>query len=274
MVDTQTLTDIRTAEKTLIDSLSKLFGAGIGLLYLTGLVVVAGHLSRYGIPSFSFIQLQYLIAGGWALFPPVALSSVIPIARRFELRAAPDLPGKSFSWRRFLIAIFLGGIPFAACMILLGIVLTGITFGIGVRLYLFCLVLATCAQIFWRSWRSQEGKETPMLNRSHAGPFYLLLLLTIALIYVVWFSVRVYPLIPFSLGGGKPLTVVFIAGEKRLPDGIVNDISSPRRSVPYKLLTMTEKSYVVLSPEHNEESIEFAKDSVQGMVVLKEPHVP
>jgi hypothetical protein len=36
--------------------------------------------------------------------------------------------------------------------------------------------------------------------------------------YGVWFSSRIYPLIPFSLGGGKPLTVVFIEGEKILQE--------------------------------------------------------
>ena len=114
-----------------------------------------------------------------------------------------------------------------------------------------------------------KEKETVWLNRTHAAPFYLVAVLTIVLGYIAWFSVRLYPLIPFSLGGGRPLSVVFVASEKKFPQGILNDGVS-ERSIPYKLLLETDKSYVVVSPQQNEESIEIARDSVQGIVVLKD----
>ena len=45
-----------------------------------------------------------------------------------------------------------------------------------------------------------------------------------------------------------------------------------KRSIPYQLLVTTDKSYVVLSQDPNEKSIEVNRDSVAGIVVLQEPH--
>jgi hypothetical protein len=91
----------------------------------------------------------------------------------------------------------------------------------------------------------------------------------IVISYAVWFSVRIYPLIPFSLGGGRPLTVVFIEGEKKMPDEIERANTSAKRSVPYKLLISTDRYYIVMSPSPKERSIEVSRDSVAGIVVLE-----
>lgn len=40
------------------------------------------------------------------------------------------------------------------------------------------------------------------------------------------------PLIPFSLGGGKPLTAAFFEGEKKMPDEIQRVDRSAKRSIP------------------------------------------
>jgi hypothetical protein len=58
-------------------------------------------------------------------------------------------------------------------------------------------------------------------------------------------------------------------GEKKLPDVIKSDISL-KRSIPYELLVTTDKSYVVMSPDPNEKSIEVSRDSVAGIIVLEE----
>jgi len=118
------------------------------------------------------------------------------------------------------------------------------------------------------SRQADTKKETWWMNRSHAAPFYLASLLMIVLCYVLWFSVRIYPLIPFSLGGGKPLTVAFIEGEKKMPDELQKTDRSAKRSVPYKLLLATDKSFVVVSPSDKERSVEISRDSVAGLVVL------
>jgi hypothetical protein len=101
-----------------------------------------------------------------------------------------------------------------------------ITRGTIIGCYLLFLSMIIFSQPFWISRRADTEKETWLLNRSHAAPFYLASCSTwrslpmIVLCYTVWFSVRRYPLIPFSLGGGKPLTVAFSEGEKKMPDEI------------------------------------------------------
>jgi hypothetical protein len=107
------------------------------------------------------------------------------------------------------------------------------------------------------------------LNRTHAAPFYLAFLFMIVVSYTVWFAARIYPLIPYSFGGGRPLAIVFIEGEKKMPDEIKRADPSGKRSVPYKLLLSTDKYYVVVSPSPKEKSIELSRDSVAGMIVLE-----
>jgi len=70
------MTDSELAnELRLFESLSKVFAAALGIVYLVGFLVVASYLSRYGVSSFAVLHLQYLIAGTWAIGPPVLLGS-------------------------------------------------------------------------------------------------------------------------------------------------------------------------------------------------------
>jgi hypothetical protein len=264
--------DTQKSDLTILDSLSKCVAVAVGVLYLLGFLVVSAHLSRYGVSSFSVLQLQYLIAGGWVLGPPIVFISFYTGAM-FQERAAPIISGK-FNWRRFLFACLLTAIPIAISSGLL-VAIPGITenftWGMGIRLFLFYLAMWSSGQRLFVSWRVQPEKETWLVNRHHGAPFYLTLLITLVLGYVFWFSARIYPLIPFSLGGGRPLKVAFIVGEKKLPDAIKVDISL-KRSIPYELLVTTDRSYVVLSQDPNEKSIEVSRDSVAGIVVLEELH--
>jgi hypothetical protein len=266
------MTDAHLADDlSLIESLSKLFALLLGSLYLLGFLVVASHLSRYGVSSFSVLHLQYLIAGAWVLVPLMVLAVVNLLPRRFDERVAPAIPGK-FNWRGLVISLFFTGIPFLLFMLILNAALSSVgalTWGILIRPYLFYVVTSNLAQMFWMSWRTETGKETRWMNRSHAAPFYLAFLLVVMLGYTVWFSARIYPLIPFSLGGGRPLTVVFVEGDKKMPEEIQRTEGSIKRSIPYKLLLSTDRYYVVVAPSPKERSLEVSRDSVAGMVVLE-----
>jgi hypothetical protein len=257
-------------ELSLVESLSKLFAASLGSLYLIGFLVVASHLSQYGVSSFTVLQLQYLIAGIWALGPIILHASIGEVERRFSERAAPEVKGK-FNWRRFIVSLFSKGFVSGAFLGLLARipnVADNLTWGVGIRIVLFYVTIWVIAQRFWDSRRVVADKETWWTNRSHAAPYYLTALFVLVLCYAVWFSVRIYPLIPFSLGGGEPLTVAFFEGEKKMPDEIQKPVPSAKRSVPYKLLLATDKYYVVVSPSDKERSLEISRDSVAGVVVL------
>jgi hypothetical protein len=88
-------------------------------------------------------------------------------------------------------------------------------------------------------------------------------------LYVLSFSVSVYSAISPTYGGGRPQRVVFlIEGGIQQTEPLVVD-SSGTRSVPYNLLLTTDSSYFVESPVKSELAIEFKKDSVRGMIVLR-----
>lgn len=258
-------------EFTSVESLSKVFAVSVGVLYLVGFLVVACHVSRYGVSSFSILQIQYLIAGVWVLGPPVIFAALMFISRRFDERAAPEVVGR-FNWRRFVISSTLTGLPslmFIALISLIPSVLEHVSWTMAIRLFLFYWVGVNCAQLFWMSLRADVGAETWWCNRTHAAPFYMGFLFIIVMGYAVWFSARIYPWIPFPLGGGRPLTVAFFEGEKKMPDEIKKADPSAKRSIPYELLLTTDKYYVVVSRAPGEQSLEVNRESVAGMVVLR-----
>ncbi len=260
-------------ELNYLDPIAKAIGLIAGILYLCGFAIVAGHLSRYGVSSFSVIQLQYLIAGSWALVPPIAVMLVQEARRRFDQRASPEVIGK-FNWRRFFISMSLSGIPFGLLVTLVYAsgVPSQMSWWHGVKYYLFFIAIDFTQTLCWTSWRIPKEKEGMFINRD-APLFYLSLFLCLVGLYVVWFSKNIYPLIPYSFGGGRPLTVVFIPGEKKLPDGLKLD-PTLKRSVPYKLLATTDKYYVALSQEPGQLSIELSRDYVAEMIVIAESNRP
>jgi hypothetical protein len=257
-----------TKDLTQIESFSKIFAAALVVLYLLGFIVVARYLSRYGVSSFSVLQLQYLVAGVWVVGPPVVLSLLLQVSQRFDQRAAPLIPG--IGWRRVVITSILTSVPSLFIVLLAAIpnVLVNFNWAMGVKLFLFYAAMVACAQSLWLSLNATPEKETWLFNRSHGAPFYSALLFMAVLTYALWFSGRIYPLIPSSWGGGRPLTIAFIEGDRKMPDEIQKPDPAAKRSIPYKLLLSTDKYYVVVAPTPKELSVEVSRESVAGIVVL------
>jgi hypothetical protein len=255
-----------------IDSFSKTLALAVALLYILGFVVVAGHLTRYGVSTFAVFQIEYLAAGTWVAAPLAMGFAVLRSGQKFSARVFPETP-RSWNWRGFLFEALVGGLPyvgFVALLVSIPGLVENLTWAIGVRLLLFFVGVVNSAELFWRSWRSAPGRETRLINRSHAAPFYFTLTVVLLFGYAVWFSARIYPVIPYSLGGGRPLIVAFVSGQTGLPKVLLHDNSSGT-SAPYKLLTETDKDYIVLSPNAAQESIQISRDSVQGVVILRDP---
>jgi hypothetical protein len=100
--------------------------------------------------------------------------------------------------------------------------------------------------------------------------YYGILCALVFLLYVHYFSTQIYPLIPYSFGGGKPSKVVFLLRPENRGQVPVVPSGDANRSIPYHMLLATDKTYVVLSPDKGEQSIEFNRDTVLGHVVLRE----
>ena len=109
--------------------------------------------------------------------------------------------------------------------------------------------MVTCAQLFLASHQVETARETWWKNRSHAAPFYLATSRwRVGCSFLPMISLPHHPhLIPFPLGGGKPLTVAFFEGEKKMPEEIQRLDPSAKRSIPYKLLMATDKYYTVVA---------------------------
>lgn len=263
-------TDDRNTNRPLFDWLSRFFGVSLGFVYLVGFLVVTRHLSRYGVSSFSIFQLQYLVAGAWVIAPFALMGLMHTASQRFERRAlSVQSEDEEISWRRRLVVAGVTNIPGGLAMCALAVFvgkIEGVSWSTAALLSAFYLALMFSAELLWASWKTP--KHTWWVNRQ-ASPFYATLLISIFLVYVFFFAMRVYPLIPYSLGGGKPLTVAFLLGEKKIPDFLARD-SSSYRSLPYKLLAATDKTFVILPSDPSQTSIEFNRDTVLGVAVLKE----
>jgi hypothetical protein len=250
----------------LIDLGAKVISFSIALTYLIGFLVVAWHLSKYGVSSLSLVHLQYLVAGLWVVLPPgfVALLTLTKDLPTIHLdRSAPKLPW----YGRFaanLITAFPANIVFG---FFIGFLIVNLSTG---KLFyaLFLLVVAGLAiSLFISSLRIPPGATGRLMSRNLA-PFYGGVAVTTAGFYIWLFAVNIYPAIPYEWGGGRPLTVIFLEGDKPLPDGIVKD-GNTRHSIAYKLLVVTEKTYVVVPQPANQKSLQFDRESVQGIIVLK-----
>jgi hypothetical protein len=253
----------------LVELSSKLFAVGVAVVYLVGFLVVSANVYQYGVISLSVFQLQYLIAGGWALGPPIAMAAVFVTALRFEGPTVQRADWLSLL-RLAVLTVLPLMVPIGLLLVLLmyipGVV-ENLTWHLGVVWLFFVAGMVACVRAVWASWRAGAEPETRWLNRRNAAP-YLVVLVMLGLIYVLWFSVRIYPWLPSSLGGGEPLTVAFFPRDKNLPDPLKPDLSTTGRSLHYRLLLMTDKDYVLLSDSPKERSIVLSRDSVSGMVVL------
>jgi hypothetical protein len=254
-------------EQSYANWLAKYVGVFVGFAYSLGFLVVSSHLSHYGVSPLSVLQSQYLVAGAWTIAPPVAFALIQRTTSRFSDRAW-RFP--AVSWRRSVLIPLIAQFPIALLVGAFSLLAGGFgdfTWALFLRVWLCYFVLASAADMAWISLHVSAENERWWLNRQ-ATPFYATLFVLGILVYSLNFGSRVYPLIPYTLGGGKPRTIVFIPGDRQFPIGIVKD-SSSSRSVPYKLLTTTDKSYVVISPNPGEQSIEINRDAVQGIIVLK-----
>jgi hypothetical protein len=263
--------DAQTRERLdVLETFSKALAICLALLYVVGFVVVSSYLLRFGVSSFSVLQLQYLIAGVWVLGPPILYTWLVDSQQQFEVTVAPENSGLNL--RRFFYAFVLTGVPTGIALLLIVSIphlLEGLTWGIGLRFTAFYLATSTAAHLYWKARTAPDEQRTIWKNRTHAARFFLTLLVMLTLGYAVWFSVRIYPLIPFSLGGGRPLTIQFIEGEKGMPDAIQRADTGSKRSISYQLLFSTDHYYVVLSPLASETSMEISRESVAGIIVLK-----
>jgi len=265
-----------------LETFSRFLVLGLGVLYVCGFAVVFLNLSPYEVSfSISLLRAQYIVVGVLACGPIILtglFASWFSFLSATEATISPRVVLKSVAVIAWWFVAGLGVVNFflyefafpfssqsAASTLLLSNFKIFAAFGITVA------VLAYFVASTWTSIRKQlaSGAWTfPQWGRT----FYLVMLcLAIFYVYLASFARFIYPRIPRSAGGGKPLNVTFIL--KAQPNNatpVVIPDSSGNRSVPYKLLLETDQRYIVISPDPKERAIEFSRDAVIGFVVLEQ----
>src|SRR5260370_13488156 len=108
--------------QSFVEWVLKFVGASVAATYLLGFLVVAVHLSRYGVATFSVPQTQYLAAGIWTITPPILFAFVQRTAERFRDKAW-RFPLST--WRPSVLIPAVTGIPFSLLVGILSLLLGG-----------------------------------------------------------------------------------------------------------------------------------------------------
>src|SRR5262245_4074576 len=229
--------------------------------YLVGAIVMNIHFTRFGYYSVSLANAQYFIAGIWAI-APVALAWFFVL---YTLLRSPGLlprPRKDKMGAIVFILLIVGVVVsfflltfFSARIERFPLQLKWIVhIGTG-----FFLTLPIVAFFWWvNPLRSLTKEWIPLtiVSAFFAGFFWLA--------YLQAFSRNLYGEISGTLGGGKPRLVRLVVRSEAREDMIAAGINFPqdsRTSGLLKLLTSTEKEYIVLTGTGN------SSTSVRGDVV-------
>lgn len=247
-----------------LERAGKALPLAVAAIYVTGFLVVAGRLALYGTSSLELFKIQYLAAGFWCGFTFVLYFWFVTAVRsfcKFSLEARQTrLPGVALNLlsNGVSIVLLVGFIYFVQRF-----------FPSHSSLWLFYSLVVVDFAL-----RTLMMKETDSPWSQHSfwarGLFVLLLFIG----YVFAFSDVVHADMPFSLGGGRPRSVVFVLNDGTGPTSsfLVRDGTGPR-TIPYQLSLENENSFVV-SPKAGEKAIEFDRKSVAAMIVLESPKKP
>lgn len=261
--------------------------AALALAYVCGFLVVTLHLSEYGIYSISIFRGQYLAAGVLSFGPLYLAYFVVAVFHiQFKKFSLSNLPSSGWPkvnefcrmlgqvvWSLLSIYVFLtafiGGVISIFVPTFRGLSLTHwrILSWLIVQSVVFGVILQ-------KIWQEATRLRFDELQHDFRKGILLILRLTLRFVillgYLSYFTQRVYPEIPFWIGGGKPESVVFLlkggTGERTAP--LTKDVSG-NRSIAYKLILETDTSYIVLSEISKERAIKFNRDEVAGYVIVE-----
>jgi hypothetical protein len=272
-----------------LETITKLATAILAIWYLAGLAATSLYLSQFGISSLTFLKVQYVIVGVWMSIPPFAVVSCFSLYYSFvkhEYQYGP--PPWKWKFARVLDHVHRFISAVGALLLLIFLFLLAISvlaphvnplFFIpgSLRALTFLLFDLIGIAVFGRatfSWLGEEhprGAEEGSLKTFVDGVVAASLFVALAFLYVAYFATRLYPHIPSALGGGRPLSVIFVLSKDHDAQSVPLQLDpGGNRSIPYRLLVEDERNYFVLSDRDNESSLEIDRSVVLGMIVLKD----
>ena len=241
------------SERSVVGEVERWTKVGIGIfgfLYVLGFLVHTLYLASYGVAAMNLLRIQYIMAGVWALMP---MALIIGFYFWVSYAVESRKPGTHYAYSAAVASIAFVGIvglavsPFDEIFTLPPHAGVDVAWMIGLVVVLIGLVVVLARQI-------KEGARID----------WIIALLAIASVgYVVRFSHLVYPGIPASIGGGRPINVRFAISDEM------------KRIVPidvartYPLLMTTDRSFTVLDRGH---PVELSRDAVKAILYETPKH--
>jgi hypothetical protein len=270
----------RRSLKTTLETAGKFLVGIAGLCYVTGLMVVTLHLSRYGLNSLMLSQLHYVMAGIWALLPIVlamfltiaAINSAFEEIERTEdpLDKTARRLAKLFSKRNRRIASSVLGSLFAMCFglwALLGYAGKTIGWSWLVVLPAGAIVAFMLVGVGYGLSKPRSFKDVKSFALSMTVTFFSLLLF---FGYLILFTRLSYQDIPWSTGGGGSSQVEFVVAAEvkpQLESVGIRFSDGQNRTESLKLLLATDKEYIVINLDGK--AVSVPADSVKSVLYEK-----
>lgn len=271
-----------------IERLGKTALAGAALSYVAGYCVVCLHSAQYGVSSLDLVKPHYILAGLWLLLPLASMGvmTAFAVAVMFSVRLSTANATAS-SWKVKLKR--------SAWALGIWLSLLSVVFAIVARFlpriralpnpnqvveysrilrelagsYLWITGFSLFGLMFWRGSRVATQKETKTLLRSAVAVVGVFLMF-VSFEYVIWFSHALYPLIPQSIGGGRPILVRLISSSATVDGGRVPTVDKVRLSQPCLLLLEQADSLIVRFPSLNDQAFRLEKNAYAGYLIVPE----
>lgn len=252
------------------------------LSYVAGFCVVCLHSAQFGVSSLELLKPYYILAGLWLVLPlvSIAVMTAFAVAVFFSTRSFTANSWKG-SLKRFAWAL---GVWLSLLSIVLAIVARQLP---SIRAtpdlnqfaeyshilrelagsYIWITGFTMFGLMFWRGSRVAAQKQTQALMRSMAVVSAVFLMF-VTLEYLVWFSRALFPLIPQSLGGGRPIVVRLISSSASAAGNEPSIVDEAHLSKPCQLLLEQADSFVVRFPSLDGQVLRLEKDAYAGYLIM------
>jgi len=228
-----------------------------GLAYGCGFLITNLHLNTYGIYDFSIINARYIYTG--AMFLLLCFMAYISVSRNIKrLRQSNTL------WGMILLALFLWFTESSILSVSLKSLLFVVDGYEGFTrfpiTYWFYIAIPTFGLQIWFMSRNNTGENSNIYPTTS-----LITVIIVAAIYALSY----YPLLPTSLGGGRPTPVQLIINNDNESLNLVSQFLTMRQGNMTEIVYMIEQSadaYFVLSK--NTQSQEFNPIQVNKSLVV------
>ncbi|HEY6154687.1 MAG TPA: hypothetical protein VIW07_13180 [Candidatus Udaeobacter sp.] len=257
--------------KDALEILGKALLAATGFCYAIGLIVVNVHLSEYRVYSLNLLQLNYVMAGLWALLPIMLswlIASVVVMAAIQEMERRHQA-----KWTTWTVLAVVGG-TIATCFGALRILYKlceylGFKFTWSwVRVVL--LGFAVGFMVVGLAWELGTRATFKTLKSFATNLVYIFSALGFFVFYIAVFAHGPYSDIPSGFGGGRPSFVQLVVDPKDKPFLTLAKVNFPQsdRSDPVQLLLATDKELIVL-PQINDSAVSVSTDIVKAVILSK-----